>query len=99
MSIGCNCASGLSNTGRPNCVSLQSVTSKLIMVPLFGADGRCAFFIVTVYFLVFDSADALVADWAAREISNTAAKSECLKRMRQRIAIKNTKMRVTFPLN
>lgn len=39
MSIGCNCASGLSNTGRPNCVSLQSVTSKLIMVPLFGADG------------------------------------------------------------
>ena len=39
MSIGCNCASGLSNTGRPNCVPLQSVTSKLIMVPLFGADG------------------------------------------------------------
>jgi hypothetical protein len=39
MSIGCNCASGLSNTGRPNCVSLQSVTSKLIMVPLFAADG------------------------------------------------------------
>jgi len=22
MSIGCNCASGLSNTGRPNCVPL-----------------------------------------------------------------------------
>ena len=39
MSIGCNCASGLSNTGRPNCVSLQSVTSKLIMVPLFATDG------------------------------------------------------------
>ncbi len=39
MSIGCNCASGLSNTGRPNCVSLQSVTSKLIMVPLVANDG------------------------------------------------------------
>ena len=43
MSIGCNCASGLSNTGRPNCVPLQSVTSKLIMVPLFGADGTANF--------------------------------------------------------
>ena len=43
MSIGCNCASGLSNTGRPNCVSLQSVTSKLIMVPLFAADGTANF--------------------------------------------------------
>jgi len=39
MSIGCNCTSGLSNTGRPNCVSLQSVTSKLIMVPLTANDG------------------------------------------------------------
>jgi len=39
MSIGCNCTSGLSNTGRPNCVSLQSVTSKLIMVPLLANDG------------------------------------------------------------
>lgn len=39
MSIGCNCTSGLSNTGRPNCVSLQSVTSKLIMVPLVANDG------------------------------------------------------------
>jgi len=43
MSIGCNCASGLSNTGRPNCVSLQSVTSKLIMVPLFATDGTANF--------------------------------------------------------
>jgi len=47
MSIGCNCASGLSNTGRPNCVSLQSVTSKLIMVPLFGADGTANFIDLT----------------------------------------------------
>jgi len=31
---GCNCNMGLSNTGRPNCVPIQSVTSKLIMVPL-----------------------------------------------------------------
>ena len=48
MSIGCNCASGLSNTGRPNCVSLQSVTSKLIMVPLFGADGTANFIDLTL---------------------------------------------------
>jgi hypothetical protein len=34
MSIGCNCDMGLSNTGRPNCLPLQSVTSKLILVPL-----------------------------------------------------------------
>ena len=47
MSIGCNCASGLSNTGRPNCVPLQSVTSKLIMVPLFGADGTANFIDLT----------------------------------------------------
>lgn len=34
MAIGCNCNVGLSNTGRPNCVPIQSVTSKLILVPL-----------------------------------------------------------------
>jgi len=34
MAIGCNCDMGLSNTGRPNCLPLQSVTSKLILVPL-----------------------------------------------------------------
>ena len=34
MAIGCNCEMGLSNTGRPNCLPLQSVTSKLILVPL-----------------------------------------------------------------
>ena len=39
MSIGCNCASGLSNTGRPNCVSIKRVKSKLIMVTLFATDG------------------------------------------------------------
>lgn len=31
---GCNCDAGLSNTGRPSCVPIQSVTSSLIMVPL-----------------------------------------------------------------
>jgi hypothetical protein len=39
MSLGCNCNSGLSNTGRPNCVPIQSVTSKLILVPLKAKDG------------------------------------------------------------
>ena len=39
MSLGCKCESGLSNTGTPNCVTLQSVTSKLIMVPLEDSTG------------------------------------------------------------
>lgn len=39
MSLGCNCEAGLSNTGRPNCVPIQSVTSSLIMVPLYDNDG------------------------------------------------------------
>lgn len=39
MAIGCNCNAGLSNTGRPNCVPIQSVTTKLIMVPLTANDG------------------------------------------------------------
>jgi hypothetical protein len=30
---------GLSNTGQPNCVTLQSVTSKIIQVPLVANDG------------------------------------------------------------
>ncbi len=34
MSLGCNCEMGLSNTGVPACVPIQSVTSTLIMVPL-----------------------------------------------------------------
>jgi len=37
--LGCNCNAGLSNTGRPNCLPIQSVTSKLIMVPLVANDG------------------------------------------------------------
>jgi len=36
---GCNCNVGLGNTGRPGCVPIQSVTSKLIMVPLRANDG------------------------------------------------------------
>jgi hypothetical protein len=36
---GCNCNAGLGNTGRPGCVPIQSVTSKLIMVPLNAKDG------------------------------------------------------------
>lgn len=36
---GCNCNVGLGNTGRPGCVPIQSVTSKLIMVPLKANDG------------------------------------------------------------
>jgi len=39
MALGCNCENGLSNTGRPNCVPIQSVTSKLIMVPIKANDG------------------------------------------------------------
>lgn len=39
MAIGCNCENGLSNTGRPNCVPIQSVTSRLIMVPKYANDG------------------------------------------------------------
>lgn len=39
MSLGCNCDAGLSNTGRPNCVPIQSVTSKLIMVNIKANDG------------------------------------------------------------
>ena len=47
MALGCNCNSGLSNTGRPNCVPLQSVTSKLIMVPLKANDGTLNFIDLT----------------------------------------------------
>ena len=39
MSLGCKCDSGLSNTGRPNCVTLQSVTSKMVMIPLKDSTG------------------------------------------------------------
>ena len=39
MSLGCKCDLGLSNTGTPNCITIQSVTSKLILVPLINNDG------------------------------------------------------------
>ncbi len=39
MSLGCNCEQGLSNTGVPACVPIQSVTSTLIMVPLADSTG------------------------------------------------------------
>jgi len=39
MALGCKCNSGLSNTGLPNCITLQSVTSRLILVPLKDATG------------------------------------------------------------
>lgn len=35
----CDCKVGLSNTGRPNCVPFQSVTSTLILTPLTANDG------------------------------------------------------------
>lgn len=39
MSLGCKCDLGLSNTGMPNCVTVQSVTSKLILTPLYSTAG------------------------------------------------------------
>jgi hypothetical protein len=39
MSLGCKCDLGLSNTGTPNCITIQSVTSKLILVPLINSAG------------------------------------------------------------
>lgn len=39
MSLGCNCENGLSNTGTPNCVPIQSVTSTMVMVALTANDG------------------------------------------------------------
>lgn len=47
MALGCNCNAGLSNTGRPNCVPIQSVTSKLILVPLKANDGSSNFIDLT----------------------------------------------------
>jgi hypothetical protein len=40
MAIGCDCNVGLSDTGRPGCVPLFSVTNNLIQVPLFDNDGN-----------------------------------------------------------
>ena len=39
MSLGCACNVGLSNTGVPGCVTLQSVTSNLVFVPLKDSTG------------------------------------------------------------
>jgi hypothetical protein len=47
MSLGCKCDSGLSNTGTPNCVTLQSVTSKLKMLPLEDSTGARNFLDLT----------------------------------------------------
>jgi len=45
--LGCNCNAGLANTGRPNCLPIQSVTSKLIMVPLYANDGTANYLDLT----------------------------------------------------
>lgn len=37
--IGCNCENGLSNTGSPACVPIQSVTATLVMVQMTADDG------------------------------------------------------------
>ena len=37
--LGCNCTSGLSNTGKPNCVPIHAVTSTMVMVQLTAKDG------------------------------------------------------------
>lgn len=47
MALGCNCNLGLSNTGKPGCLPIQSVTSGLIMVPLQAADGTANFIDLT----------------------------------------------------
>jgi hypothetical protein len=36
---GCACNAGISNTGRPNCVPLFSITSSMIIVPITANDG------------------------------------------------------------
>ena len=47
MALGCNCNLGLSNTGKPGCLPIQSVTSGLIMVPLQANDGTLNFIDLT----------------------------------------------------
>ncbi len=47
MALGCNCNAGLSNTGKPGCLPIQSVTSGLIMVPLTATDGSLNFIDLT----------------------------------------------------
>jgi hypothetical protein len=50
MSLGCKCESGLSNTGRPTCVTIQSVTSKIILVALKDSTGARNFLDLTTSF-------------------------------------------------
>lgn len=50
MSLGCKCDSGLSNTGKPNCVTIQSVTSKMILVQLKDSTGTKNFLDLTASF-------------------------------------------------
>jgi hypothetical protein len=38
--IGCDCNAGLSNTGRPGCVSVFSIVSSMIVVPIMDNDGN-----------------------------------------------------------
>jgi hypothetical protein len=47
MALGCNCNAGLSNTGKPGCLPIQSVTSGLIMVPLTANNGSLNFIDLT----------------------------------------------------
>lgn len=49
MAIGCQCDAGLSNTGKPNCVTLQSVTSKIFLVPLKDNSGAKNYLDLTAY--------------------------------------------------
>lgn len=48
---GCNCTSGLGNTGVANCVPLQSVTSKLVLVPLRKSDGTLNYIDLSANFI------------------------------------------------
>lgn len=50
MSLGCKCESGLSNTGRPGCVTLQSVTSRVVMLPLKDSTGAKNYLDLTATF-------------------------------------------------
>jgi len=52
---GCNCSSGLGNTGVANCVPLQSVTSKLVLVPLKKTDGTINFIDMTAPFIKWNA--------------------------------------------
>lgn len=46
--MACKCDVSLSNTGRPGCAPIQSVTKSLIVVPIYKADGTKNFIDTTV---------------------------------------------------